>query len=217
MTNLIGISGKIGSGRNTIGKIIQALDWYYNAHEENIRGIYSDIEFVERVLSNKLIQHSGWQIKKFEDELEDVVFADFDEGWRNELDDYDDPDDWWYSPESINGLEDYNINDWIILDVNYPSQIQAIKDRGGILIKIERDLYDYCGFVGTKNQVNDEIYKATGKYPLKKYLNTLKVMNNISETVLDGYQDWDYVVDNNTSIEKLMKQIKNILNKEDLI
>lgn len=69
----------------------------------------------------------------------------------------------------------------IITDVRMPNEAKAIKDRGGILIRIDRN----TGF-------ND---------------------NHISETALDDYEDWDYVIDNNGTLTDLFNQVKEIYGK----
>jgi len=68
---------------------------------------------------------------------------------------------------------------WIITDVRFPNEIQAIKDRGGIVIRVGRDV---------KN-----------------------TSNHISETSLDEYFDWDWIINNNSPIENLVKEVKKFL------
>ena len=66
----------------------------------------------------------------------------------------------------------------IITDVRMPNEAQAIKDRGGILIKVDRE-------TGYKD-------------------------NHISETALDNYNGWDYVIDNNGTLEELIDKVKEL-------
>ena len=70
---LIGINGRINSGKDLIGKIIQSLDWYYNGHKESIRKKYTDIEYTQNVISGMFQQYSSYKIKKFADKLKDIV------------------------------------------------------------------------------------------------------------------------------------------------
>lgn len=78
---------------------------------------------------------------------------------------------------------------WIIPDLRFRNEFQAIKDRGGLTITIDRD-YD----------------KTNPKY------------KHQSETDLDDYRDkFDYIIDNNSSIEMLAKQVKTILTLEGII
>ena len=70
---IIGISGKKQVGKDTIGKIIQSLDWYYNGYKNNIREKYSDIEYITKVINNEILEYSDWQIKKFAGKLKQIV------------------------------------------------------------------------------------------------------------------------------------------------
>lgn len=69
----------------------------------------------------------------------------------------------------------------IITDVRMPNEAQAIKDRGGILIRVDRE-------TGYKD-------------------------NHISETALDDYQDWDYIIDNNGTLEELINKVKELYDR----
>ncbi len=73
---------------------------------------------------------------------------------------------------------------WIISDVRFPNEAKAIKDRNGILIRVNRNI-------------------------------GLEFMHE-SETALDNYNDWDYVIDNNGTIEDLIEKVKQILIKEKI-
>jgi hypothetical protein len=75
----------------------------------------------------------------------------------------------------------YDFN-WIITDVRFPNEVQAIKDKGGIVIKINRD-----------SDVVD---------------------NHSSETALDNYDGFDFVVDNNGSIDDLTNNLIKIINND---
>jgi hypothetical protein len=71
---IIGISGKIGSGKDLMGKIIQYLCWDINNSEtfEKFLQIYSDInKLTHQQIAAKTL--SGWEIKKFTDKLKDIV------------------------------------------------------------------------------------------------------------------------------------------------
>lgn len=70
----------------------------------------------------------------------------------------------------------YSSNEnWIVTDVRMPNEAKAIKDRGGIIIRVNRN-----------TEYND---------------------NHISETALDNYKDFDFVIDNNEGLEKLVKKV----------
>ena len=69
---------------------------------------------------------------------------------------------------------------WIITDVGYKNEADYIKNKGGILIKINRN----TGY-------ND---------------------NHISEIDLDDYDKFDYIVDNNGTINQLTDKMVDIYN-----
>lgn len=185
---IIGISGKINSGKNTVGKIIQYLtcsDCSKNCLEllksgDNIKGHHN----------------SNWKIKKFASKLkQNALFADYKiEGKIN-------------IARSINDVKEVNIDltnekhrrliqgeeihknislipNWIITDMKFSNELKAVKDRGGISIRINRP-------------------KITES-------------NHLNETDLDSAA-FDYTIDDNSNIEDLIKKIKKILIKEKII
>lgn len=77
---------------------------------------------------------------------------------------------------------------WIIPDLRFPNEFKAIKNRNGIVIRVERD-YD--------------------RYNPK--------FSHSSETALDNEKGFDYVIDNNGTIEQLVQEIKLILEDENII
>lgn len=95
-----------------------------------------------------------------------------------------------YNPvdrRTIQDPDDSNINfpNWIISDVRFPNEAKAVKDRDGILIRLNR------------NTRLDSVHE--------------------SETSLDNYSDWDYVIENNGTIEDLIEKVKQILIIEGLL
>lgn len=82
-----------------------------------------------------------------------------------------------------------NVPNWIITDVRFPNEAQAIKDRGGILIRVNRPV------------------SAIGANKLKHK----SITQHPSETALDDYQDWNYIIDNNGTIEDLIEKVEVIL------
>lgn len=235
MKNLIGISGKMQSGKDTVGKIILDLD---------------DIVFpaISRVTKH------NWQIKKFADKLKDIVciilgctreqledtnFKEKELGeewaiWKVLLKNgsrfgglYLDKKTAKYTSQFsslqptevvkeiltprkilqllgtecgreiihpkiwVNALfTDYkpSIDHWIITDVRFPNEIDAIRERGGIIIRVNRK----HGYVTPEG-----IWKE------------MPINYHESETALDNYR-FDYAIDNNGSIEQLEKKVKEI-------
>ena len=74
---------------------------------------------------------------------------------------------------------------WIITDLRFFNEMEAVKKRGGITIRVNRNLEE------SKDQ-------------------------HESETELDN-AEFDYVIDNNGTIEELIEKVREILIKEKLI
>lgn len=97
--NLIAISGKINSGKDTVGKIIQYLTTVDNPTFEEFKRRHLD--------SNQHLVNPNWQIKKFGGKLKDIVCILIgctrkqleDEEFKNkEL-----GEEWWYCQDERNG------------------------------------------------------------------------------------------------------------------
>jgi dephospho-CoA kinase len=65
---LIGISGKLGSGKDTVGKIIQYLTLDKEVFSMDTADIVADLDY-NGYCANK----SDWKIKKFADKLKDIT------------------------------------------------------------------------------------------------------------------------------------------------
>lgn len=161
---LIGLSGKAGSGKDAAFRIIQALTDYAFDNKKNsyklkqIAGtLLGDHNFAEK-----------WELS--DREFRDFFLEDWGMTRREFL--------MKLGTEAIrDGLNknswilalyaDYRplISNWIVTDVRFKNEAEALKERGGILIRIERpgtkgqdhpsdkDLDDYQGF--DKVIVND--------------------------------------------------------------
>lgn len=81
---------------------------------------------------------------------------------------------------------------WIITDVRFPNEAQAIKERDGVIIRVNR------GFDNLQigdNQIRIQIDPTT-LHP--------------SETSLDDWK-FDYTIDNNGTIDELQKNVRKLL------
>lgn len=233
MTNLIGISGKIRSGKDTLAKMIW---WAMGGNNfDDIRDYYMD-DFVSN-------NPEKWQIKKFADKLKEVVCLLIG-CTREQLEDhkfkgsilppmwdilefkwpkqskltkfpatkyYIDkfPDairrsitvremlqligtdcmrDRLHAHTWINALfSSYTTSKWLISDVRFLNEVEAIKERGGIVIRIER---------------NNET---------ARYLKGERFYGHESETALDSYPNWDIYIRNSGSLSELYEQAEIIV------
>lgn len=184
---IIGINGYSGSGKDTVGTIIQYLhcsDTKDFSIEEAVED-YEDYEFA-------LYEHSGWEIRKFAGKLKDIAshltgiksenFEDQEFKKTNLGPEWDVPataslvdgiinlsemrpmtvreflqklgtnalrnglhDNVWVNAlmADYEGLYDIDTDkttwpNWIITDVRFPNEAKAIKDKGGVIIRINR-------------------------------------------------------------------------------
>jgi hypothetical protein len=230
---IIGINGYSGSGKDTVGAIIQYLNCDNpQSSIEEICADYSEYEYW-------LDEQSGWEIRKFAGKLKDiaehltgihidkfedqefkktnlgpewnvpskitlvdgkVTLSDYvpmtvrdflqklgtdamrmglhDNVWVNALmaDYKHEPTGTVYNNQGGQILE---LPNWIITDVRFPNEAQAIKDRDGIIIRVDRP----------------------GVSPIN---------DHPSEIGLDGWK-FDYTVPNISDIFDLKQSVENIL------
>lgn len=204
---IIGISGKKQCGKDTVCKIIKALDIW------NRYGDGDMLTFVKMLLKTPSPLGSIWYKHAYADKLKQVlsiilnvdVVAFEDNIFKMSNSEIAKPEGGYYTNRELLqrfGTEvgrsisptlwvdalftNYSEDDhWIIPDVRFPSEAKAIKDRGGIVIRVDRE--------------------------------TLSHDNHPSETALDDYKGFDYRIDNNSDIEHLIDKVKGIMFQLNLI
>ena len=197
---IISISGRIGSGKDTVANIIEQVSPSNNWQIKKFAGKLKDI--AELLTGIPKIHFEDQEFKKTSMAPEwNMTYRDFlqrigTEAMRNGL-----HKNVWvnalfsdYKATTIAvGSNEFDITEkdvlpnWLITDTRFPNELEAVKHHNGITIKVIRD---------------------SG--------NTVGTLHS-SETALDHYTNWDYVIDNNGSIEDLKAQIFSILEKENLI
>lgn len=243
---IIAINGKIGAGKDTVGKIIQYLDWqkFENAPYTSFESWLTTNEY-----NNLKYKTSNIKIKKFAGKLKEIAsiltgipiekFED-QEFKRTYL-----SDEWKViepNKFSVNGKQGYScmtvrellqklgteamrnglhtnvwvnalfadyrpitcVNqtiwcsenqeekchngfnygcypNWLITDLRFPNEFQAVKEKNGICVRVSRPFYS-------------------------------TVQHNVhpSETALDKYT-FDYEINNSGSIEDLVKEVRKML------
>ena len=219
---IIGISGYSGSGKDSIGSIIQ-----YLFAEKNGVTLAEPIEVVAANSAKfelELDDLSGWEVRKFAGKLKDIAshLTGID------IEDFEDQEfkktnlgrEWWttcdegWQPMTVrdllqklgtdamrNGLHDNvwvnalmsdyksdkdgDLPNWVITDTRFPNEAKAIKDKGGIIIRVDR--------------------------PFVKPIN-----DHPSETGLDNWQ-FDYKIANISDLFSLKFTVENILKLEKLL
>ncbi len=223
---IIGISGRINSGKDTVGIMIQYLD----SQKKGYNGTFDDWYLT----SDRGLYPTDWQIKKFAGKLKQIAslltaipVEDFESqevkasNLPKEWNVYQEPfkeipikltvreflqklgteairnnihtdawvnalfADYKYNPPSDKATYTECFPNWIITDTRFPNEAQAIKDKGGTMVRIERNL------------------EPAGYQTLEQ--------RHPSETSLDGW-NFDYVINNNGTLEQLLEATKTLLN-----
>lgn len=235
--NLIGVSGKIGSGKDTVGNIIQRLtdgvgeSWQIKKFAYKLKQIVSlltgipveDLEkqevkdwvlgpewytfiSLDEVLKNgggrrpytvrELLQRIGTEAMRdqiHKDVWVNALFSDYTPVMHKcnhcNGDGYRERDHGQHQSECVpcqgTGMNGYaSFRKWIITDTRFPNEANAIRERGGLVIRVNRP--------GTQ----------TGDHP--------------SETALDMYT-FDEVIMNDGNLEQLEEEVSQILLKYNLI
>lgn len=88
----------------------------------------------------------------------------------------------------------------VISDCRFPNEIDMVKNLGGIVIRVNRKDPEWMSLY---NQVQDTtiLYEKYGIHPC--------------ETALINYDKYDYIIDNNGTLEELQEKIQLLMN--DLI
>jgi hypothetical protein len=248
---IIGVNGKIGSGKDTVGKIIQYLQCH-NTGKITIQDVISNPEH-----EWWLEEQSKFEIKKFAGKLKLIgsillsvpveMFEDqefkktnlgpewnyikrvFGEHFDGFIEDWEDVNipmtyreflqklgteamrDGLHTNVWVNALfadyrPGYTISPldvdnqapdkWIITDMRFPNEMDAVVERKGITIRVVRSFNHKMGS------------KETGTLDLTPL--------HPSETALDD-AEFDYEIINDGSIDDLVEKVKEILIKENII
>lgn len=222
--NLISISGSAGHGKDTVAKIIQWLLRGSGLGSIPLEDIAKDSRHLDAFLldsSGFEIKKFAGKLKEIASILTGVPIHKWeDQEFKNEKM----PEDWgmtyreflqrlgteamrdglhkdiWvnslfsdYRPQK---LSEYNPSRWIITDTRFPNEFKAIKERGGLMLKVVRTEKDSAGNRVLSNHIRSEIHS--------------------SETALEGYE-FDHIIFNDDGILELAHKVKNVLIKEGFL
>ena len=184
---IIGISGKIGSGKDTFANhFIKEYRKQYGVSFKNKKFGYNVKKLVSELTgvslriclsrNGKLTYLPEWGMTV--GEMQQKLGTD---AVRNNI-----HKDAWVL--SLFGKYKKDVDNWIISDVRFINEADIIKSKGGILIRLEGD-------------------------PKSVKKNDKRDMNHESETQLDNYKNFDYVFQNTLPISNLDNFIKDIIFK----
>jgi hypothetical protein len=194
---IISVSGKIGSGKDTVANLIMQLtptkNWKIKKFAGKLKQVATLITAIpiekwedQEFKQSQLGPEWNMTVRDFLQKLGTEAVRDglHSNAWVNALfadykiqTVYEGEWDYWEKQVEPN---------WIITDTRFPNEIEAIQNRNGILIKVIRDSGNTVG---------------TG---------------HSSETALDNFTQWNYVIENNGTIEDLKQKVAEILLKENI-
>ena len=146
---IIGISGKAGSGKDTAAKMLEVLyanpnisyEDFTNKRDKN----FADIQIVHfadtlKETAQVLFRISEWETNTQEGKKTTIdwigkTVRELLQGIGQGLRDAIDPNLW--VKILFANTEDWS--NYIIADVRYPNELEAIKERDGVLIRIDRN------------------------------------------------------------------------------
>jgi hypothetical protein len=185
---IIGIGGKAQAGKDTTAMMLQTLipfpnvtwDMYWNSDivftYDHFVVHYADLlkEVSQDMLNMPFDNFNSQEVKQSKIEWLDMTVREFLQKFGTAVRKEIDPDFWVKALFNV-----YNDANIIVADVRFPNEAEAVKERGGILIRINRP--------------------GAG------------AGNHISETALDNYDGWDYVIENTGTLEDLYNKVKEIV------
>ena len=183
--NLIGITGKIGAGKSTLANILRNYGYLEYSFATPLKQIGEIFGFSKESLygsqEDKLKIHEKWGIsaRYFLQKLGTDIFRI---SLKEKIPEMKINSSIWIELFKLN----YNPSvKTVISDVRFLDEAKAIKELGGIIIKIERN---------------------NNRFDLSSELNT-----HVSEIEMEQIQP-DFIIQNNESILELEIKLKNIIN-----
>jgi len=186
---IIGVSGKIDSGKSLVCEVFGKLALEYNKRSV----IKSFAAPIYRLVSD-LTGISSGEIKGRKKRKEKLVIGDIETNYRSIMQTIGDGlrqyvgDDVWlnglFGSGNQQAVTDLTwINDWwIIEDLRYPNEAEKIKSLGGYLIRVNRD------------DAQDNTH--------------------IAENSLSKWSEWDLIITNNyKSVDEARSEIHKIANE----
>ena len=192
---IIGINGYAGSGKDTVGEIIRMQQPKENWEIKKFAGKLKEVASIILGIPKTMFENQEFKKKTLPQMWSDhglpMTVRDFlqrlgTDALRQGLH----PNTWvnalmmeykevCFAGKDSEGADLFAYPNWIVTDCRFPNEANAIKNAGGIIIRVNR-----------------QGYKAINAHP--------------SEVALDKWS-YDYVIDNDGSIEDLKKEVKNVL------
>ena len=210
---LISISGLIGSGKDT------AADYLCTVHGFKRMSFGASLKDAVSVIFNwdrELLEGSTKTSREWREQV--------DPWWANRLDIPHLTPRWvlqqWGTEVARKGFHDEiwvasvenkllnNKNDIVITDCRFPNEINAVKNASGITMRTHRGAEpEWINLAATFNSDQDQSERIRAKVLLEEQYGV-----HASEYSSVGLE-YDYHLDNNSTIDSLHKQIESIINR----
>lgn len=231
MKNLIGISGKMGSGKDTVGYIVQYLTDPY-AKKNNL-SFEQWLDERSEIAPGYVYTESDWELKKYADKLKDIVCMLIgctrkqleDNEFKNAPlnSDWDDSHGISTPRELLQVLGTDCGRDMIHTNIWTNALFADYKPIGGKMIANPKPEHlVYPSWIITDMRFPNELsyIKAKGGITIRvnttRFIYNGKVSNHVSETALDN-STFDYVIDNSGTFDELVEHVREILVREGVI
>jgi len=194
--------------------------WYWKLERE---GGYSTIMLSYPASKKELMQYEGLKLIKLTPRIlmqlvgtecgRQIIHPNI---WVNSLmSEYTEIIDMSPAPHRTSGINMQSLGypNWIITDLRFPNELNAVNQREGFTIRINRGKSFEEKKIKTILYNNPEIY---GKNQTVRGYSTTTIKEHLSETALDN-ASFDYTINNDGTVQDLIEQIKVILIKEKVI
>ena len=211
---IIGICGFIGSGKDTVA------DYLVNFHEfrrESFANTLKDAVSAVFGWDRILLEGRTKEAREWREQVDpwwanrlglpDLTPRWILQFWGTEVCRKSFHDDIWIA--SVENKLRNSKDNVVISDCRFPNEIQSIKNAGGFVIRVSRG--NEPEWYRAAEIVNKGPTRNLSWASNKAMLENFKV--HASETAWVG-TEFDYVLDNNESIDNLFNQVKNIINPE---
>lgn len=161
----------------------------YMSSEWNVNGMPITVrEFLQRLGTEAIrenVHDNAWV---------NALFADYKPVIRSYSEEATAMDGGYYN--KVHHVEEWP--NWIITDTRFPNEARAIKERGGIIIRVNR-------------YVPLEMYHTLPNGGMTPDIDK-SIMRHASEISLDDW-DFDYVIDNSGSMDNLVTKVDEIIDE----
>jgi len=188
---IIGIHGKLGSGKGTVSNYIAeyfnnlGIPIYYRMFAlplkqvvEILSGIKMETK-TDNFFEDGITDYTQKQKEIFVPHFNMTIGQMLQKVGTDVFRDHFDKNTWVKTLFEVNYTQTKNNSVYLISDARFPNEADEVKKRSGILLSVNG----------------------------KQHIDSTRNINHISETAMDDYNNYDYVINNLESIESLKNKV----------